>query len=1567
MIKNGKNKILLAIIISLTIISFGIGTNKVYSAINYPHPPIDMFGKEIYSDYEIASYAVSNPKNFINDDDVYDTIGETINLHTSNINGKTTISKPTATCMYHEQSGVNKKKYKIVNIIDISGRIAIVHNSKGKKKVINRKNAALAYSIYKATETKGEKEETPYKASIRYHFFNNNDLKEKINQSFITNIKNKGDWDNKDVKGAIKDADSYSSICGAGEDKPKEQNTTPSKSGNYIGPFKMLKGRFAPTGSWIEINNSGDLEPADCYYRYYDSDEKKYKYKLVYDEDLESEKEFYVKCTKNNVQSWKVQIGYETYNARMVLLENPAAEGQNLAIYAGEKETASLTWKGNSYGKIKITKKDSDTKNAINGATFSITGPNNYSNSVTITNNGEVTVSDLKPGTYTITETGAGPGYNLSLQTDTVKTVTVTNGNTSTVAFENKKYGNLKIRKVDDYSKIPLKGVYFYVVYYKDNNWINLRDGTIFNYDNYEANSSYITNDRGEIEIKNLPTEYSYWIYELGSNNEELNPYYDFNSYSWKDITLNASENSNNFTEYYCENTQKYVDLSGYIWEDQVSGKASLSNDLYNSVDGDIDPSKINGIKIELVNSQTGEVVKQRNGTSCSTASVDRTNLKEGENLSYRFCSVPMYDSSGNYILDKYYVRFEYNGLRYASVNAIINQANGSKAKDVPISRQELNNSFASIENEYDDKRTDNSTRGNTKNTNNIKNNNLQYKSDTQWQSTLVQHTNYSPSLDNENGQYVQAIYNSGSKGIAVEANTRETGYNIERYKGANIKQQLEIQNINLGIKEKAQVDLAIKNDISKVTFEMNGYEHVYNYSQRDKFVQKDGNGELLTDYEEDEGKGYDKTLDGFLPAVKMGDKYKNMSYTREVYKTYPDCNKNTTDEKKKLKIYITYEIEIANQSSVPAIVNEISNYFDSNKLIAPDDNKIGEISEGYRKGYNKGIYGVDLKVDSYKSEKITLKFEVKDEAIQDLLNGDATIENVVEINKYTTTSGSIDKDSAPNNADPTEESTYEDDTDKAPGLTIKTSDIKAINGTVFEDNITSLNDSEKIHKGEERLGNGKYDTEDRGKVSNVKVELIDKKTEEVAKRYDNDQGEIDATTQTDINGNYEFKGIIPGNYILRYTYGNGDTTEIYYDDETTKIATTQDYKSTIITSGILKNIIKEQENNEYNKNYWYLTNDIREEQYSVAHDNYEKRQEINKKYESINYNVQYNYESDEIYADTPEFKIAIEDHKYEGGSEFGKDDFIHEYVNMNFGIVERPRQSIEITKNVSYVKLTLANGQVIVEGDPRKDKMQYVTYPKGGNLKIEIDNELIQGAILNLRYEIKAENHSELDYNNEGYYVFAENNHEKDLVNIKIDKIVDYLDEDLVYDTQSKENMWKRITSSELRNYDKNDKNNTDKNNIADNVYAIIQHKNNIFIAKDHFNLQKINPEEGQIATFDSSKILYNTVGDLEFENFVEIIKYSNSVGRFYEDYYKGIEGKSVKSIPGNYIPSKDAPNNTQETDSNYNYPDNKKYNNPTTAIVPPTGQIRIYYVIGFTSLIILTIGIIIIKRKVL
>jgi len=62
-------------------------------------------------------------------------------------------------------------------------------------------------------------------------------------------------------------------------------------------------------------------------------------------------------------------------------------------------------------GAIKITKTSTKTSAPLAGATFSITGPNSFSSSVTTGSNGTVCVDSLPFGTYTVTETAAPNGY----------------------------------------------------------------------------------------------------------------------------------------------------------------------------------------------------------------------------------------------------------------------------------------------------------------------------------------------------------------------------------------------------------------------------------------------------------------------------------------------------------------------------------------------------------------------------------------------------------------------------------------------------------------------------------------------------------------------------------------------------------------------------------------------------------------------------------------------------------------------------------------------------------------------------------------------------------------------------------------------------------------------------------------------------------------------------------------------------------------------------------------------------------------------------------------------------
>lgn len=106
-------------------------------------------------------------------------------------------------------------------------------------------------------------------------------------------------------------------------------------------------------------------------------------------------------------------------------------------------------------------------------------------------------------------------------------------------------------------------------------------------------------------------------------------------------------------------------------------------------------------------------------------------------------------------------------------------------------------------------------------------------------------------------------------------------------------------------------------------------------------------------------------------------------------------------------------------------------------------------------------------------------------------MNDKENLDNVVEINSYSVfdTDGKvyagIDTDSNPGNAVPGDTTTYEDDTDSAPGLKLVVSDkAREMTGKVFLDST-----SNELKTGEVRQGDGMYTDGEKG-IKDVKVTL---------------------------------------------------------------------------------------------------------------------------------------------------------------------------------------------------------------------------------------------------------------------------------------------------------------------------------------------------------------------------------------------------------------------------------------------------------------------------------------------
>ncbi len=95
----------------------------------------------------------------------------------------------------------------------------------------------------------------------------------------------------------------------------------------------------------------------------------------------------------------------------------------NIAIVAGGDSVTCTYVNNQQLGAIKISKTSSKSGNALAGATFSITGPGSYSNSVQTGADGTVCVDGLVFGDYTVTETAAPDGYVIDDATDHTVTV----------------------------------------------------------------------------------------------------------------------------------------------------------------------------------------------------------------------------------------------------------------------------------------------------------------------------------------------------------------------------------------------------------------------------------------------------------------------------------------------------------------------------------------------------------------------------------------------------------------------------------------------------------------------------------------------------------------------------------------------------------------------------------------------------------------------------------------------------------------------------------------------------------------------------------------------------------------------------------------------------------------------------------------------------------------------------------------------------------------------------------------------------------------------------------------
>ena len=1098
-------------------------------------------------------------------------------------------------------------------------------------------------------------------------------------------------------------------------------------------------------------------------------------------------------------------------------------------------------------------------------------------------------------------------------------------------------------------------------------------------------------------------------------------------------------------------NHQEYIRLGGFVWEEIASGKDNMVNNTYDETE-----AKVGGIQVKLYKEGTfiAETTTNSNGEyefgtrSENDEYINTDYVKDGkETGNLRIDDLSQYYVEFEYDGLKYtsvVVDKEYSNPDYGKTSKAAEIYSGrTDGKD----RETVNSDFEIISHNKAQSKS-----GDTYElAYNFDNHVSKYDYDKYWKYETNNNGNLQvDKVKNDNNKNYEVLASTKEGGFdlkaAWEAQFQSSGSKV--LTGINLGIEKRAQADLALSSDLNAVDIKINRKDSEDPNKTISYVNTYTYAKRG--IDSKENNENNTDikYEEE-----DPTTFGI--ETKFGTKSGSYSarnlnlYTRRIYESDLAYN---SENPGLMEVYVTYKIRVKNQSTkLTSRVNEIANYYDDRYEIVEDGTEVkwnGNTSKGngYNVVYTNTIAGTEIAPSGYID--IYIKFKLSNKAVSELIQKRTTLNNVSEITSFSTVENkkpyaAIDVDSNPGSAeiklskneeekpnenDPDKQddykkeikeldtTTYEDDTDMAPSLILlieKDNPTRGLSGTVFEDE-DAKHDNDDTHPGEERMGDGVLNAKDKNRIKNAKVELLEydenkpnhiatdaEGNVKIARLYQpsidvngvlSTRSDIKAIVYTNDAGEYSFKGVIPGRYLIRYTYGKGSYI-ISENAEPIEI-NARDYKSTIIASDLIKNALnlkqafdKNKPEREGNLN-WILTKEKDGEtgeviRYSDATDDISKRNDID--------DIYYGSYRDnfEMTSDTAFFDVGVEYSKVQEDNfeRVSFTDYTDEYDLLDgsvlifdadnnilkvkptfyavsqyqdFGIIERPRQEYDVNKRVSNLKVTLANGQILINGNPYKQFVEgetdwknieassdnHLPYVKAlpSHVAAEIDNEIIQSAKLNIEYTISIKNNSELDYDyieDQNYYYYGNNGTKQ--IKVAIKKVVDYMENGLVYDEEKNED-WTKVTPSELLSYTKDG--GDPKQLIANNVYDDIKQGYTISITKAFYDN---GIEVGKVASTKiyGSKVLSSSEKGINVENHAEIIE------------TMGI--RTIKnSIPGNYNPKEGKPDEPDEPDDDMTL----------LTITGPTGLTdnKTYVIlITATALLVLAGGVYIIKKKII
>lgn len=368
---------------------------------------------------------------------------------------------------------------------------------------------------------------------------------------------------------------------------------------------------------------------------------------------------------------------------------------------------------------------------------------------------------------------------------------------------------------------------------------------------------------------------------------------------------------------------------------------------------------------------------------------------------------------------------------------------------------------------------------------------------------------------------------------------------------------------INFGLYKKF-FDLNLGTDVDSAEIEINGQKTAYTYDQiLDGMLDKDLKEKLYKTT--DDKVDYNLYL-AYSDYYYRIDDYKVPGDTNSLGQPYGEALPNKKDKNTELQVYVTYALQINNQSTQHNATGVKVKYsYDEGYEY------VGDVEGTVNDEKNKILTISNINLVPGESKKITLKFKVKkneDGTFFKKPSDTSKYTNVAEIVEYSTTEGRlVDADSAPGNTflgenKPT--TRREDDTDTANGIVIrfKENAERSISGKVFEDS-----DKNSTQNGEEQAVNDVIvQLIELVEINNKQYEYIWQETvagSNTVKTTATSGGRGETYNVSNSDGEYKFtQRIIPGNYIVRFIYGDG---RIYEIKGNTLTYNGEDYKSTYV------------------------------------------------------------------------------------------------------------------------------------------------------------------------------------------------------------------------------------------------------------------------------------------------------------------------------------------------------------------------------------------------------------------